>query len=130
MTSRIHSITFDCSDPKRLALFWSAVLAYPTARLEDDLASIEALNGSGARLLFLQVPEGKSVKNRVHLDLQTDDMEAEVDRLIKLGANKIRVLDFGGGDRFTVMQDPEGNEFCVEPGLARVEAAPTSGGDG
>lgn len=114
MTLTVHSITFDCVEPRRLAEFWSAALDFTTERMEDDLASVEDPRGEVPRLLFLQVPEEKPVKNRVHLDLRAGDMEAEVERLVGLGATKLRVFDFGSGDVFTVMQDPEGNEFCVE----------------
>lgn len=66
-------------------------------------------------MLFLKVPEGKVVKNRVHLDLTPDTaMDAEVERLIRLGARKVRLVAKCEDDVFTVMQDPEGNEFCVE----------------
>jgi hypothetical protein len=67
--------------------------------------------GVGTRLIFLKVPEGKSVKNRLHLDLRPDDRDAEVERLIGLGARKV---DIGQGDvTWVVMADPQGNEFCV-----------------
>jgi hypothetical protein len=81
------------------------------------VAVLNPPTGSGPRLLFLKVPEGKSAKNRIHLDLQAEGgMEAEVERLVRLGARRLRVVHENPGDFFTVMQDPEGNEFCVEAG--------------
>ena len=118
MTLTMHSITFDCHEPRRLARFWASALAYNTGRMEDDLATAEDPHGQAPRLLFVQVPEGKVVKNRVHLDLRAGDLDAEVARLTELGARTLTLFDFGPGDTFTVMQDPEGNEFCVEQGAA------------
>ncbi len=110
----MHSITFDCARPALVGQFWADALGYDVDRSEDDLASVVARDGQGPRLLFLQVPEGKSVKNRVHLDLAATDMETEVERLVNLGARTVKLYDYGSADRFMVMQDPEGNEFCVE----------------
>jgi predicted enzyme related to lactoylglutathione lyase len=116
MTSSIHSITFDCADPARLAAFWAAAVSYVVEDADDEGASVVAPSGSSPRLLFLKVPEGKSVKNRVHLDLRpANSMQAEVERLEKLGASVPRFVE-EDGSRFTVMRDPEGNEFCVERG--------------
>jgi len=70
--------------------------------------------GVGPRLLFNVVPEPKTVKNRVHLDLNVADMQAEVARLVGLGARKVKTFD-ENGETWTVMADPEGNEFCVQP---------------
>src|SRR5215210_4919484 len=115
MTSAIRSITFDCTDPWKLAEFWAAVTGYDFKGVNEEGAL--AVNPRGEpRLLFLRVPEGKAVKNRVHLDLRPNDtMDAEVARLVGLGATKLRLVEEEEGD-FTVMQDPEGNEFCVEQG--------------
>lgn len=116
MTSAIHSITFDCACPTVLAAFWSAALGYPMdEHADDDGASVSHPDGVGPRLLFLPVPEGKTVKNRVHLDLRPPtDMDTEVERLVSLGARKLRRVAEYEDDIFTVMQDPEGNEFCIE----------------
>jgi Glyoxalase-like domain len=75
---------------------------------DDPTVLVERADGAGPRLFFQLVPEPKTVKNRVHLDLLTDDPDAEVRRLIDLGA---RVL--AEHDSFLVLADPEGNEFCV-----------------
>jgi len=77
--------------------------------LEPPKSSPEA--GVGPDLLFLRVPEGKTVKNRLHLDLRPDDQQAELARLLALGARRV---DIGQDDpSWIVLQDPEGNEFCV-----------------
>jgi hypothetical protein len=116
MALAVHSVTFDCADPERLARFWSAALGSAPAEVSEEAASVASPGGVGPRLLFLKVPEGKAAKNRVHLDLASAGaMDTEVERLVRLGARRLRLVeeegDFG---LFTVMQDPEGNEFCVE----------------
>src|SRR5262249_33382039 len=98
-----------------LAAFWAQALGREvSAGASADLAVIEAtdLAASGPRLAFHRVPEPKSVKNRMHLDLGTADLEAEVDRLIGLGATRLHDPD-KGELRWTTMADPEGNEFDV-----------------
>jgi predicted enzyme related to lactoylglutathione lyase len=112
VTSRINSVTFDCSDPARVGEFWSRALGYESVQRGDDYFWIEAAMGPATPLLFVRVPEGKQVKNRVHLDIATNDRAAEVDRLIELGAT---IIDIGTPHdaSWTVMADPEGNEFCV-----------------
>ncbi|HZU11762.1 MAG TPA: VOC family protein [Chloroflexota bacterium] len=118
MTSTIRSITIDCAAPTRLAGFWAAATGYVPGEADDrDEVAVLTDPAGGPRLLFLKVPEGKTVKNRVHLDLRpAETMEAEVERLIGLGATRVRVVQESSDDLFTVMQDPEGNEFCVERG--------------
>ena len=119
MPSTIHSITFDCSDPVVLANFWMAALGYvvePGSEVDAEGAGLVPATGDGPRLLFLPVPEGKQAKNRVHLDLSPQDsMAAEVKRLEALGARKLQTFHEQYGV-WTVMRDPEGNEFCVERG--------------
>ena len=111
----IRSVTFDCAKPMRLSEFWAAALDYVVAEGSDDEgAAVKNPDGSGPRLLFIPVPEGKAVKNRVHFDLTPKDTKAaEVERLEKLGAKVIKAFQEPEGT-WTVMQDPEGNEFCVE----------------
>jgi hypothetical protein len=116
MTVALTNITFDCGDAATLAGFWSAATGHPV----DDGATPEFASigfpGEPGRpaWLFAQVPEGKSAKNRVHLDLAAGDAdgEAEIDRLVGLGAKRVAEHDEGGA-RWTVLADPEGNEFCV-----------------
>jgi predicted enzyme related to lactoylglutathione lyase len=111
MTSRLYFITVDAHDPRALADFWSKVLDYRIAVDEPEEVGIEPRLGEGPALLFVPVPEEKTVKNRVHLDLAPDDQAAEVERLLALGATRV---DVGQGDvSWVVLADPEGNEFCV-----------------
>jgi predicted enzyme related to lactoylglutathione lyase len=112
MTSRLKTIALDARDPAALAPFWSAVLGWPAGEVEDDgEVALRAPDGTGPYLLLLPVPESKTIKNRMHLDLDTDDQDAEVDRLLGLGATRV---DIGQGEQtWVVLADPEGNEFCI-----------------
>jgi hypothetical protein len=138
-------IVFDCADPDRLASFWAATLHYkkqdpppgftswpdflkaqgiPESQWNSANAVVDP-DGIGPRMFFQQVPEGKVVKNRVHLDLNVggprtdppDDrrrrVDAEVDRLVQLGARRSRAIE-ERGEYFVNMFDPEGNEFDVQ----------------
>ena len=110
MSLRWQSVVIDCSDPMLIASFWSEALGLPLQGPEDGEWWIEP-GGDSPDILFEQVPEGKTVKDRIHLDLRPDDQDAEVKRLISLGA---RLADIGQGEvSWVVMADPEGNEFCV-----------------
>ena len=108
----IASITVDCHDPTRLASFWAAALDYVPVGGGPDWAALEEPAGAGPRLLFMQVPEPKVGKNRVHLDLNVEDRPAAAGRLIALGARHLRTVAEGAG--WMVMADPEGNEFCIQ----------------
>ncbi|MFD4986588.1 VOC family protein [Streptomyces sp. NPDC058374] len=117
MTSRVRHITLDSHDPYASGQFWAQVLG---GRLADDdfPGDPEALVLSeGATLLFVTVPEAKTLKNRVHLDLQPEDRtrDEEVTRLLDLGARLVDDRRRPDGRGFAVLADPEGNEFCVEP---------------
>ncbi|MCT9003910.1 VOC family protein [Streptomyces rhizosphaerihabitans] len=117
----IRTITFDCTgDPYDVGLFWSELLGRPLAdddKPGDPEAVIEDPSG-GPTLLFVQVPEGKTVKNRVHLDLTPHGRtrDEEVERALSLGARRVEdhIRPDGGG--WVLLADPEGNEFCVERG--------------
>jgi hypothetical protein len=113
VASTVDSLTFDCRDPGPVAAFWCAALGYEIAEIDDEGADLRDPRGEGWRMLFLVVPEGKSVKNRVHLDLRPPrSMAEEVERLKGYGATDVRFVE--APDSFwTVMQDPGGNEFCV-----------------
>jgi glyoxalase superfamily protein len=118
----VQEIVFDCDRAAVLARFWAAAVDGYAVRPYDDaevrrLASLGftpetdpfvMVDGPGASLCFQQVPETKRGKNRVHLDLRSDDRRAEVQRLVRLGASV-----HADHERHTVMLDPEGNEFCV-----------------
>ncbi len=108
--SRLHSVMIDCNDLEVAARFWSGALGVGIAYLGegDDLYAALASPIPGLTLELQQVPEPKRCKSRVHLDIETDDVEAEVRRLEALGAHRQRFME-----RFWVMEDPSGNEFCV-----------------
>jgi Glyoxalase-like domain len=144
--ARDVQITLDCADPAGLAAFWAEALGYrlqdPPAGFESWEQALEAMGvpperrndasavvdpeGSGPRLFFQRVPEGKTAKNRVHLDvraapgLQGEErmaaLEAECERLVALGATRVRRFepDPPMSTGFLVMADPEGNEFCLD----------------
>ena len=109
----LENVTFDCADAAPLARFWAAALGYdPPRDATAEWALLVPPAETGPRLLFLKVPEPKTVKNRVHLDLTGPDHEAEADRLVALGARRLRFVD-KGDERWWIMADPEGNEFCL-----------------
>ncbi|MFL5767089.1 MAG: VOC family protein [Actinomycetota bacterium] len=111
MPSNWYSVVIDCVDIKRESAFWSEALGYAVAFEADDEIAIAPSEDSEPGLVFVPVPEGKTVKNRLHIDLNPDDQAAEVARLESLGAERV---DIGQGDvGWVVMADPEGNEFCV-----------------
>ncbi|MGW2178744.1 VOC family protein [Streptomyces sp. NPDC001732] len=124
MTSLIRHITVDCADAYELARFWSGVLDAPLSD-EDFPGDPEALvETPGAALLFITVPEPKSAKNRLHLDLQPQDRtrDEEVERLLGLGATLVADHRKPNGRGWATLADPEGNEFCVECGAAERAA--------
>jgi hypothetical protein len=113
MSLRLTNITFDCHDAARVARFWSAVLRRPIDEgAGTGFASIGSDDSSQPGWFFIEVPEGKAVKNRVHVDLVADDRDAEVARLVELGAARHADHD-ELGHHWTTMTDVEGNEFCV-----------------
>ncbi|WP_310715575.1 VOC family protein [Streptomyces lydicus] len=120
MTSLIRHVTIDCTDAYRLARFWAEVLDGSLA--EDDFpGDPEAtVTSAGGALLFLSVPDARTVKNRVHLDLQPQDRsrDEEVERLLALGATLVADHRRPDGTGWATMADPEGNEFCVERSAA------------
>lgn len=123
MTLRIATITIDCADPQALARWWAEALGWSITYDSPDEVVIEAPEGETASpLLFIKVPDGKVVKNRLHIDLRPDDRDAEVARLEGLGARRV---DIGQGPDVTwvVMADPENNEFCVLRALRPDELA-------
>ncbi|MFY1617130.1 VOC family protein [Micromonospora sp. WMMD736] len=112
MTSVWESLTVDARDPARLARWWAEALGYRIVSEKPSGVEIRQSDRSPA-IFFGPVTEGKVRKNRLHLDLRPADQEAEVERLVDMGA---RHVDIGQGDvEWTVLADPEGNEFCVLP---------------
>ena len=135
--SRSIQITFDAADPHALAAWWAELLGYEVESnhemiaglleqgivSEDDVVRVDgtlffadavAIDGDGPRMLFQRVPEPKMAKNRVHLDLPVDpdELESEVDRVVATGGTFVDYRSHPG-HRWAVMQDPEGNEFCL-----------------
>jgi len=136
-------VTFDCAEPERVARFWCEVLGYvvppppkgfagwgdfdrslPPERQGAAFACVDP-SGAGPRLFFQRVPEGKVVKNRVHLDVRAAPglvgeervaaLEAECARLVALGAVRVRLMRADGfNESCLTMQDVEGNEFCLD----------------
>ena len=112
MSLKAQHVTFDCADPAALASFWAKATDGEIVTDFGVWVVLRTPNLGLPALGFQQVPEPKGIKNRVHIDFTADDREAEVDRLISLGAARIddhEVADL----RWTVMGDPDGNEFCV-----------------
>jgi catechol 2,3-dioxygenase-like lactoylglutathione lyase family enzyme len=147
MSHREIQVTFDCADPAALAAFWCAALGYrvqppppgfeswqsaldawgvPPEEHNSRSAALPPEGETGPRLFFQRVPEGKTAKNRVHLDVRVapgtkgDErmaaLDAEAARLVARGATRVRRVDPDGRMEtgFVVMQDPEGNEFCLD----------------
>jgi hypothetical protein len=109
MGLRFSEICLDAADTHRLASWWAAALGWPMEHTEDGDIALRA--PAGPDWVFLAVPNDKVVKNRIHFDFTPDDQQAEVDRLIGLGARRV---DIGQGvPSWVVLADPEGNEFCV-----------------
>src|SRR5688572_1726828 len=130
---RIDNITFACSEPVRLAAFWAAATGYEPFEPSPDLADwAERLiaegkldptgwamlvppDGAGPRLLFQRREKTATESIPIHLDLSADDREAEVERLVRLGATVVGTKTSDTfGETWTVMRDPEGNGFCVQ----------------
>lgn len=109
-------VDFDCADPLSLAGFWQQVLGYGDPVGDGKpFVDLPAPSDGAAWLAFQKVPEPKSVKNRIHLDLYCSNPLAEVARVEALGARRLGdpVLRRNGSFSFQVMADPEGNEFCI-----------------
>jgi predicted enzyme related to lactoylglutathione lyase len=121
MSAFIYNVTFDAKEPRTLGRFWSAVTSYSVADEGDDFVRLRAPDERGVRhLLFFRVDDPTPGKNRMHVDLAARDADTEIDRLLTLGAQLVDPpLDGnprwreGNGTRWVVLQDPEGNEFCL-----------------
>ena len=115
MPARVGNITFDCNDVLMMVTFWSAVLGRPLdAGSSEVFAAIGGTDPARQEpaWYFNNVPEPKRAKNRVHIDLVNPDPSA-IDELVRLGATVTGHQVLGASHRWTVMQDPEGNEFCI-----------------
>jgi predicted enzyme related to lactoylglutathione lyase len=115
MPLRWKSTCIDAADPPGLAQWWADLLGWRITEADDDGDEVVIAptddDAAGSRMLFGRVPEGKTVKNRLHFDLTPDDQDAEVARAESLGARRV---DIGqGSPSWVVLADPEGNEFCI-----------------
>jgi hypothetical protein len=117
----VYNVTFDAKQPRNLGRFWSAVTGYVMAEQRDDFVRLRAPDDRGVRqLLFIRVDDPTPGKNRMHVDLASAEPDAEIDRLVSLGASLVDdPVDGrpswreGNGIRWVVLRDPEGNEFCL-----------------
>ena len=109
--TQFSSMAIDANDPEMLARFWAAMLGGTVKVDQDSDASVTS--PSSPRLDFLRVPEPKTVKGRLHLDVWANDVEEATLAAIELGAT--RADDVYAGGRWQVLRDPEGNEFCILP---------------
>lgn len=119
-TIAFGGVTIDSTDPAELAAFWTSALGYSVLADAGDYIMIAPPGvgfGEGRYLAFQLVPESKATKNRVHVDFQTSARESEVDRLTALGASVLGEHSLPGF-AWTVLQDPQGNEFCVVSGTS------------
>ncbi|GAB7005150.1 VOC family protein [Nocardioides sp. AN3] len=118
MTVSINNITFDCADARKVADFWAALLGWQVF-YDDDPEVLVAPHFPApgvTTLLFIPVPEPKSVKNRVHLDLEPTDAtrDEQVEQAVALGATLVADHRKPDGSGWVTLADPEGNELCVE----------------
>ena len=113
MSLRLANVTFDCDDPRVVGAFWSAALDRPVDPDPTEyFASIGMTADDGPAWSFIRVPEPRTVKNRVHVDLVADDREKEIARLLALGATR-HADHTEHGHTWTVLSDPESNDFCI-----------------
>jgi predicted enzyme related to lactoylglutathione lyase len=118
MTEATIGLVLDCADPQALADFWSRALGLQRLGAAGNYVLL-ASTGALPKLLLQRVGEPKLGKNRMHLDIETADVDGEVERLETIGARRLEAQAFTEhGSRWVVMADPEGNEFCVCDGGA------------
>lgn len=110
--ARVGTIMLDCSDPDVLVAFWGEVLGIEEKARYPRFVWMDHISDGGPALAFQVVPEGKSVKNRMHFDLYVDDRLAFIELAESLGGSRVADHETGGF-QWTIMADPEGNEFCV-----------------
>ncbi len=113
-TPMVVSVMLDCNDLEKEAAFWKEILGLEEKMRFPDYIFLSRLTAKGPRLALQQVSEAKTVKNRMHLDLAVADPEALIGRVLALGGTRLADHEMGGF-HWTVMADPEKNEFCVTP---------------
>jgi predicted enzyme related to lactoylglutathione lyase len=112
-------LVLDCAEPERLADFWASALGYRRLGAAGSYVLLVDEDGTRPKLVLQRVPEGRVGKNRMHLDIETPDVDGEATRLERLGARRLEAeARSEHGMRWVVMADPEGNEFCVCDGGA------------
>ncbi|MFG3499023.1 VOC family protein [Streptomyces sp. NPDC047928] len=114
MRATVSEIVFDCADPAALVRFWAALLGGDPVDRSPDWSYVEP--PGFVRIAFQRVPEGKAVKNRIHLDLEADDVATAPEEAVRLGAVRVGAVVTDAQGDFQVMRDPEGNEFCFVDG--------------
>ncbi|GAB7068213.1 VOC family protein [Mycobacterium hodleri] len=115
MSLDMATVTFDCTDPDALAAWWADVLGSEVNAVVPGEFVLVTRQG-GTAVGFQRVPDPTPGKNKAHLDLHADDMEAEVARVVALGAREVERNGFGDDFRWVVLADPEGNAFCIAGG--------------
>ncbi|HVF53546.1 MAG TPA: VOC family protein [Actinomycetota bacterium] len=110
---KLGNVGVDCNDVEVMAEFWAGALDYRIAHRSDTEAQLKDKRELGPRIYLQKVPEPRTGKNRLHIDLYVLDEEAEAARIEALGARRVKRFDRDEGDIWIVMTDPEGNEFCV-----------------
>src|SRR4030088_2515029 len=126
MGFRIRNIGIDTNDVDRTVAFWQAATGYVERARISDYVLLADPDGQGANVLVQRVPERRSGKNRLHLDLAVDDVDTAAETLVGLGATRLRRFDEPGGT-WVVLTDPDGNEFCVcqnEPKIPGPDVCP------
>ena len=126
MGFRIRNIGIDTNDVDRTVAFWQAATGYVERARISDYVLLADPGGQGANVLVQRVPERRSGKNRLHLDLAVDDVDTASETLVGLGATRLRRFD-EPGDTWVVLTDPDGNEFCVcqnEPKIPGPDVCP------
>jgi predicted enzyme related to lactoylglutathione lyase len=128
MALHIHNITFDCGDARALATFWSGLLGWNVYYDDDpEVVVAPSFPNPGMGLLFIPVPEGKTAKNRLHLDVAPEEgtRDEAVERALAAGGTVVGDHRNEDGTGWVTMTDPEGNEFCIERGpLEKGDPAP------
>jgi glyoxalase superfamily protein len=128
MTSYISHTTVDCADAYTLSKWWEQVLDYVEDPADPNLPGHEECmifrRDGTHKVLFIEVPDARQVKNRIHFDLRPSDLtrDAEIERLVGLGAKPLADLRTPEGGGWMMMADPEGNEFCVLRSEAELAA--------
>src|SRR2546430_17652435 len=112
MAITLGYVTIDCADPRTLGRFWSQALGWSITYEEDDGVLVAGTAEACPQLFLQAVPESKTVKNRVHVDLGADDFDAELERLVGLGRSVLNQTG-GGGKQSPGLAGPETNQFCL-----------------